>query len=105
MSQESTPTQEEIRAAGLDARTSFNRLWARIARLENLVPRTHATIGGMWTVDRFRLGTLEALLMDEGWTQVIRAPGLDAWVDGNHPDPVFRQGDAALLAWLSPRWY
>ena len=99
-----TPSAEEIQHAGLDARVCFHRLWSRVAQQNNYVPRDYPTIGGMWTVDRYRLGDIECRLMDEGWTQVICAPGLRVSVDGNCDEPRFHEGDAALLAWLAPKW-
>jgi hypothetical protein len=80
------------------ARALFYQLWERIARSENFVPRNHSTIGGFWTVDRYRLGTTEALLMDEGWTQEIRAIGLRVTLSGSDTNPRFHEGNEALLA-------
>jgi len=39
----------------------------------NYVPREHKTIGGMWTVDTWKLDCVTLQLMDEGYTNVIIA--------------------------------
>ena len=66
------------------------------------MPRDYRTIGGMWTVDRYRVDSVEGLVMDEGWTLVIRAPGLEVMFNGSMQEPKFREGDAARLAQLVP---
>lgn len=44
---------------------------------EFYVPRDYQTVGGMWTVDTWRRGDIEVLLMDEGYTTKVFAPGLE----------------------------
>lgn len=97
-----THSVEDIRPAdNLDSRNCFHRLWSRVAQHHNYVPRDYQTIGGMWTVDLYRLGEVECLLMDEGWTQVIRAPGLKVNYSGSSNEPVFIEGNEELLARLA----
>ena len=55
----------------------------RVKTPENYVPRDYQTIGGMWTVDTWRQGDVTVQLMDEGYTTVVRAPGLEV-VIGYH---------------------
>jgi hypothetical protein len=93
--------EDRVRQVGLDARSSFHRIWARIATRENLVPVDHPRMGGIWSQDRWLHNGIEARLMDDGWTQEIRGPDVIARVDGNHPEPVFDRGDASVLAWLA----
>lgn len=32
------------------------------------VPRNYKTVGGMWTVDTYKKGSITLQVMDEGWT-------------------------------------
>jgi hypothetical protein len=50
---------------------AFNTIWGKVKVNENYVPRNHQTIGGMWTVDTYRLGDITAQQMDEGYTDKI----------------------------------
>lgn len=43
---------------------------------KNYVPRNYQSIGGMWTVDTWRLGEATLQIMDEGYTTIIKAQGL-----------------------------
>ena len=53
-------------------------LFYKIVRLvktkENYVPRNYQTVGGMWTVDTYKLGNATVQLMDDGYTLVLIAP-------------------------------
>lgn len=51
---------------------------------ENYVPRNYETIGGMWTTDTWKLGDVVFLLMDEGYTEVIRFKNRSVVVGGYH---------------------
>lgn len=81
----------------------IQELIERVKTPENYVPRDYQTIGGMWTVDTWRLGDITVQLMDEGYTTVIRAPELEV-VDGYHGIE-YKQGSEAdvqtLLYWLT----
>lgn len=48
----------------------------KIRKEEFYVPRDYKTIGGGWTVDTWKRGDIMVQVMDEGYTTVIRAPGL-----------------------------
>ena len=67
----------------MDERGAFFILTANIKTDANYIPRDYKTIGGMWTVDTWKLGDLQYQLMDEGYTSVIRGPGFVA-TDGYH---------------------
>lgn len=44
-----------------------------------IIPRTYKTMGGMWTVDRYKCDLFPDLVVelgDEGYTQAVKAPGL-----------------------------
>lgn len=55
----------------------FNILISLIKRDEFYVPREYQTIGGFWTVDTWERKGVKYQLMDEGYTQVITADGLE----------------------------
>jgi hypothetical protein len=40
------------------------------------IPREYKTVGGIWTVDTYKLGEVTVQVMDEGYTTVIQAPSL-----------------------------
>lgn len=39
-----------------------------IMTTENYIPRDYQTIGGMWTVDTYKMRDITLQVMDEGWT-------------------------------------
>lgn len=55
----------------------FNTLISLIKQDEFYVPREYKTIGGMWTIDTWERNGVRYQLMDEGYTQVITADGLE----------------------------
>lgn len=55
----------------------FNTLIGLIKQDEFYVPREYQTIGGMWTVDTWERNGVKYQLMDEGYTQIITADGLE----------------------------
>lgn len=62
------------------------------------VPRDYQTIGGMWTVDTWKRGSVTVQLMDEGYTTVVQAPGLHVVSGYNGKEYVeFRQGDLSIV--------
>ena len=79
----------------------LDRITQIVRSNENYVPRPHGTVGGMWTVDTWQVGDLTYQIMDEGWTSVLRAPGLILWSSGSRPI-WFECGDhEALVTWLA----
>lgn len=63
------------------------------------MPRGYETMGGMWTVDMWRLGDVVVRLLDEGYTTIITAPGLRVVDSGNNI--VFEQGTVEALEKLA----
>lgn len=53
------------------AQVSFYELAKLIRTKENYVPRNYQTIGGMWTVDTWKLNDITYQVMDEGYTEKI----------------------------------
>lgn len=76
---------------------AFNIIYEKVKLPENYVPRQHETIGGMWTVDRWRLGDIEVELQDEEWTRVVRVPGASAVMCGHQTVPSVTGETEALL--------
>lgn len=60
---------------------AFNALRALVKQSANYVPRDYQTIGGMWTVDKYQLGGVVLLVMDEGYTTQISIGGVIAISD------------------------
>jgi hypothetical protein len=58
----------------------------------------------MWTVDRYRQGEVECMVMDEGWSQMIRAPGLRVSMSGSSHEPEFIEGNAEMLVGLATQY-
>ena len=50
---------------------AFVILYSKVKLRGNFVPRDYQTIGGMWTVDTYRLGNVLAQSMDEGYTDKL----------------------------------
>lgn len=84
----------------METRADFHGLWNHLLQDGNYQPRDYQTIGGMWTVDTWQDNGIVAQLMDEGWTRVIRAPGLIAVMTGDDAMR-FDRGDGAVLAHLA----
>ena len=84
----------------METRADFHGLWNHLLQDGNYQPRDYQTISGMWTVDTWQDNGIVAQLMDEGWTQVIRAPGLIAVMTGDDAMR-FDRGDGAVLARLA----
>jgi hypothetical protein len=78
-----------------DVGKNFGKIKDTVKTDENYVPRNFQTIGGMWTVDTWKKGDIIFQLMDEGYTSVIRAPGLKV-TDGYH-GIIFQEGGEDLL--------
>ncbi len=49
----------------------FYQLKEKVKTSENYVPRDYQTIGGMWTVDTYKIDRLIYQLMDEGYSERI----------------------------------
>lgn len=62
------------------------------------VPRDYKSMGGMWTVDTWKRDSVTVMSMDEGYTTVVRAPGLDVVSGFNGKEYVeFRLGDLSVV--------
>jgi hypothetical protein len=46
----------------------FYNIIKLVKNRENYVPRNYQTVGGMWTVDTYKLDNVVVQLMDEGYT-------------------------------------
>jgi hypothetical protein len=79
-----------------DVSKNFDKIKNAIKTDENYVPRNFQTIGGMWTVDTWKKDDMIFQLMDEGYTSVIRAPGLKV-TDGAYRGITFQEGSEELL--------
>ncbi len=99
-----SPATEEISQVDQDPRSCFDRIWHNVVHPQNYVQREHPTIGGMWTVDRYRQGEVECMVMDEGWSQMIRAPGLRVSMSGSSHEPEFIEGNAEMLVGLATQY-
>lgn len=63
-----------------------------VKTLGDYVPREHQTIGGMWTVDTWRLDDVSVTVEDEGYTSSIIGPEIKV----SHTylkEPIFHKGD------------
>ena len=78
---------------------AISTILTAVKTTEHYVPRSHNTIGGMWTVDTWRKGDVVVQLLDEGYTTVISAPGLRV-VDSGH-GTVFELGAEEHLKTLA----
>lgn len=77
---------------------TIKTLIAKVKSNENYVPRDYQTIGGMWTVDTWKLGDVSVKLMDEGYTTVVTAPNLKIVVGYNGKEYVnFEIGNEELV--------
>lgn len=57
-------------------KNNFYAITKAVKQPEYYVTRPYQTIGGMWTVDTWTRGDVTVQVMDEGYTTVIRSPGL-----------------------------
>lgn len=80
-----------------DVGKNFDKIKNIIKTDENYVPRNFQTIGGMWTVDTWKKGDMIFQLMDEGYTSVIRAPGLKVTDSAYRGIITFQEGGEELL--------
>ena len=55
----------------MDAKEAFNIIYSKVKNPANYIPREYKTVGGMWTVDTYQLGSIKAHSMDEGYTDKI----------------------------------
>lgn len=77
----------------------FNTLISLIKKDEFYVPREYQTIGGMWTVDTWEWKGVKYQLMDEGYTQVITADGLEVVEGylGGEIDIKYKKGNEEIV--------
>lgn len=61
----------------------FKQITRVVKRSENYVPRDYQTIGGMWTVDTYKVGDITVQLMDEGYTNKLITPTIEAIETGS----------------------
>lgn len=60
----------------MDANQAFMAIQHIVKTNANYVPRNYESVGGMWTVDTWKLGEFRVQLEDEGYTMAVFAPGL-----------------------------
>lgn len=69
-----------------------------VKQKQNYVTRDYKSVGGMWTVDTWKQGSVTVKVMDEGYTTVVCAPGLDVVLGYNGKEYVeFRLGDLSIV--------
>ncbi len=56
--------------------TAVKEIISLVKTKDNYVPRDYQTIGGMWTVDTWKIKDITVKLMDEGYTTVLESPTL-----------------------------
>lgn len=75
-----------------------------VKQRENIVPRNYQTIGGMWTVDTYKLGDVTVQIMDEGYSaRLFTNPSELDVVESYHNGSTqleFRAGNADDIAAL-----
>ena len=78
----------------MNATEAFDKIVAAVKKQENFVPRNYQSIGGMWTVDSWRLGDIGFQLADEGYTDIINHPTVRAYrtFSSTTPPIVFSNG-------------
>lgn len=73
-------------------------LIAKVKKTDFYIPREYKTIGGMWTVDTWSRDGVTVKVMDEGYTTVVRADGLEVISGYNGKEYVkYKMGDEETL--------
>lgn len=77
----------------------MNELIQLVKQDKFYVPRDYQTIGGAWTADTWRRGTVTVRVEDEGYTTVIQAPGLRAVTRYSGKTTIrYEIGDESMIA-------
>jgi hypothetical protein len=89
---------------GDDVKHKYFKLKSLVKRRENYVPQKYQSVGGVWTVDTYKLGPVTVQIMDEGYSARLftRPSELDVFefCRGNETVLEFRAGSADDLAAL-----
>ena len=74
-------------------------LFRYVREYGNLVQKPKGSLGGIWSADTWELEGVQALLADDGSTNIFRADGISAATTYGRPVVFSEGGDRQWLEW------